>query len=317
LSKIDNIIDFSNIDKHAAEKKNSAFTIDKIFTELESVFSDAVKKNKINTEFKIHFEDNRVFIGDSGKIKKILFHIIENAIKFTQEGSVSVKSRLKDSNEVLVFSVKDSGIGIDHETAVKMYEAFNQGDESYSKRYQGLGLGLSLAKAMTELLNGRIDFESEHGNGTEFTITIPIKTGKSEGCKEQVSSRIPKILVADDNAINVLYLKTMLEKQGFSVLEASNGNEAVSILKTTEVDLILMDISMPELDGPETLSIIRKNAEKKSTPYIPVIAITAFTLNGDRNKFIQMGFDEYIKKPFEKNDILSVIRSFLGETDEE
>jgi CheY-like chemotaxis protein len=120
-----------------------------------------------------------------------------------------------------------------------------------------------------------------------------------------------KILIADDNRINILYLKTFLQKQGFKVAEASSGRKALEILMEQHIDLVLLDISMPDLDGQETLSLMRGQSEKIQNSEVPVIAITAFTLDGDREKFLKQGFDEYIKKPFKKQDIISKIHYFL------
>lgn len=225
-------------------------------------------------------------------------------------------SLLKDDLEYqeIVFYVEDEGIGIPLDKQKKIFEAFSQADESTSRKYGGTGLGLNISSSIINLLGGTLEVESIENIGSKFFFTLKLKKCKNISTKDLTKITIPKlnnndlkILVVDDNQVNLLIISEVLKKLNINYLLAENGQIAIDLCKENLFDIILMDINMPILNGLEATNIL-KNQYKIKTP---IIALTANSLEGDKNKYLEEGFDDYLSKPFNINDFLELVKKFL------
>jgi CheY-like chemotaxis protein len=222
----------------------------------------------------------------------------------------------------LLFEVADTGIGIVPAYHAKVFESFSQVDSSHSRTVGGTGLGLSISKGLVQLMGGEIWFDSEPDMGTRFYFTLPYSTPKSPashaGCRQEASAQSGKppragnrgrILVAEDEYINKILIRTLLTQAGYNVTVVKNGREAVDAWRGGVFDCILMDVQMPEMDGYEAVARIRE--AEQDGEHIPVIAMTAHAMSGDRRKCLAAGMDEYIAKPIDGNDVLQLLRQYL------
>ena len=259
-------------------------------------------------------------ISDDFLIKKILYHLLDNAVKFTQEGAISLGYSVK--NDVIEFYVKDTGIGINKDSLKKIFDYFDQEDISISRGFEGSGLGLSISKGIVELLGGKIWVESVKGIGSTFFFTIPVSepnivspltAGVDTSTlppldsleKVNLSSK-PVILIAEDDKLNYIFYVTLLKKLKVDILHAQTGLEAVEHCKNNpDISLILMDLKMPEMNGLEATREIRTFRSN-----LPIIAVTAYAMSGDEKKAFDAGCSDYIAKPFNKNDLYQKLESF-------
>lgn len=254
-------------------------------------------------------------MGDPVRIRQIIINLVNNAIKFTHKGGVTISVAMQARTEKecdLLFAVKDSGIGIPKDKQDRIFEVFAQADEKTSRRYGGTGLGLAISKKLSEMMGGRLWVESEEGKGSTFFALIrfpisdnilraqavapePSEAGENAGTGV---GRI-RILLAEDNLVNQKIAVRMLEKRGWEVVAVNNGREAVEAVGKTRFDLILMDDQMPEMSGVEATNIIRTE-EKQTGLHVPIIAMTANAMSGDREKYLAVGMDSYISKPIDR-----------------
>jgi PAS domain S-box-containing protein len=327
LNILNDILDFSKIEANKIDLTFANFNLKKLITETINLFLPQAKNKGLFLSYEINHNMPENLYGDEKKIIQILNNLISNAIKFTNQGRVHVKvesvSGNRDSTN-LIFTVEDTGVGVKKENIPAMFESFRQLDISTKKEYQGTGLGLSIVKSLVELMNGRITFESEFEKGSKVTFEIPviianqIRTSEisfsrqSDAKDEKTRHQKIKILVAEDDAINQLYLAGFLKAQGWLVDTASNGLIALEKYKNNTYDLILMDGQMPKMDGFETTQKIREleitAAEKK---HIPIIAITGYAISGDRERFISAGMDDYVSKPIDESKLINIIHSMM------
>jgi CheY-like chemotaxis protein len=280
-------------------------------------------------------------LGDSVRLGQVLLNLVGNATKFTSAGSIIVRTRtqLVEPNEVcLCFSVKDTGIGIPKEKQRLIFDPFTQADGSTTRKYGGTGLGLAIAMRLVNLMKGNLWLESELGHGATFFFTVWLGRGSSEaqetttssmGFSDERSQAGPpglKVLIAEDNPINQVVAARLLKKRGHQVIVANNGLEALEVLERNWVDMILMDLQMPELNGLEaTMAIRAREAEvRRGNPSatgsayrrnyqalggIPIIAVTASAMPSDREKVLQAGMDGYVSKPLCNDELFSEIGS--------
>jgi CheY-like chemotaxis protein/anti-sigma regulatory factor (Ser/Thr protein kinase) len=263
---------------------------------------------------------------DPVRIRQCLINLINNAIKFTQTGHVYVNvSRKQQQDKTFIqFDIEDTGIGIPLDKQDKIFELFNQADNTTSHKYGGTGLGLSISKKLTELLGGELTVISQPGVGSVFTMTIDAgqvgeasswnKYERAEEVQKEpqlkptpTENREAKIiLLAEDNPVNQQLMKVLLKKMGFEVTLVENGKLAVEALGKASYDIILMDIQMPEMNGLEATRTIRQNGIKT-----PIVAITANALKGDREQCLEAGCDDYLPKPVDKHDLEDMINKYL------
>jgi CheY-like chemotaxis protein len=252
----------------------------------------------------------RDILTDEVKLKQVIVNLLTNAIKFTENGHVFFGFSVDQDKQLLEFKVEDTGLGISEKDLRIIFDRFRRIEEDYSISLSGLGLGLSISKAYVEMLGGEIGVTSVYGKGSIFTFTIPLVYDESS--KEKIVSSDDNldvdferktILVAEDDNINYLLLKTILERKKHIVLRARNGQEAVDIsVSNSAIDLVFMDIKMPVLDGYEAFEII-----KKHRPQLFVIAQTAHSSSEVKERIIQVGFSGFITKPLDKEKIYDVI----------
>ncbi|MBP7462130.1 MAG: response regulator [Candidatus Delongbacteria bacterium] len=255
-----------------------------------------------------------MIMTDSAKLFQILANLLDNAIKFSSRGTVSLSFELHEND--LLFSVRDQGQGIDPAMYEIIFERFRQADIDIKSTHGGLGLGLSICKAYIGMMGGHIWLESELGSGSVFYFTLPCRKPFAADSgnpleiitlSTQSSRREPLILIAEDEEINYLYFNELLENNGYHTLHARNGCEALEILKAKpDISLILMDVKMPLMDGMEATRAIRKENSQ-----IPIIALTAYALEGERKRLLSMGFNEYLSKPVDDYILIETLKRFL------
>jgi CheY-like chemotaxis protein len=260
-------------------------------------------------EVLLETEFPKVIIGDQYKLSQILINLIGNAIKFTHQGyvrlSVKVKSQTKDEI-VIVFSIQDTGIGIEEDKLNLIFDRFTQANENLTRAYGGTGLGLNISKLLVQRMQGEISVTSVVGKGSEFSFYLPFKISKTERLKKEKprsyiakAEKKIKILMCEDNALNQKLAEVVIKQFDMEIDTAENGEVGVELLRKNQYDLILMDLQMPKMDGYQTTQYIRKELKLDT----PIIAITAHSLPGEKDKCIACGMNDYISKPFVKQEL--------------
>lgn len=309
MEVINNILNFSKIEAGKMTLNRTVFNIKDLIEKLVKTNKVHAKNKGIELVCSINSIINETYIGDYGKIQQILNNLISNAIKFTNRGSVCLNAEKLSEEEdmdLLKFVVEDTGIGISSEDMDKLFKSFSQVDGTYTRKYGGTGLGLIISKKLAELMSGEICVKSIKGKGSTFSLVIkiekfydlesPKEIDEVDNYENSLVSISRRILIVEDNKANQVVLNRMCSKMNSIVEIVENGKQALEILSTESFDVILMDIQMPIMDGVEATRIIREN-EKRSGEHIPIIALTAYALKGDREKFLNLGMDDYLSKP--------------------
>lgn len=323
LHIINDILDFTKIETGNMELEVFPFNLKTLANDIINSLQVNVKKKR--NELKLLF-DPRIpayILGDKNRLYQVLMNFLGNAIKFTDDGTVQLKILLVDQSElfsVIRFEIEDNGIGIPKDKQSYIFETFTQAKTDISRKYGGTGLGLAITKKLLNMHNSEITVESTEGEGTTFSFEISFsKTNEISanlGNGTEMSVFIGKrILVVDDNEINILIAKRILSKWGLEIDSAINGYEAIDKVMTEKYDLIFMDIKMPGIDGFETTGIIRdiSGAYYKE---LPIIALTASTLKNDHYKFIECGMNGHVLKPFNPEEIKKLLSGFLSKVKE-
>lgn len=312
LSIINDIVDISKIESGQMDVSISETNVNELIKYIYTFFKPEVDSKKIQLSFKNSLPENKAIIKtDREKIYTIFINLVKNSIKYCNEGSI--KMGYKKKGKYLEFFVKDTGVGIKREHMKVIFERFRQGSEFYTRDYEGVGLGLSISKAYVLLLGGKIWVESEVGKGSIFYFTIPYNTAQEE--KTGIKNLDPdngavalikklRVLIAEDNKISELVISRMVNKFSQEVLIATTGVKAVEICRNNpSLDLVLMDIRMPEMDGYEAIRQIRKFNKD-----VVIIAQSAFAQIGDREKAIEVGSNDYITKPINRDKLIILIQ---------
>jgi PAS domain S-box-containing protein len=312
VNTITNYMDISLIVSGNMSVKLKTVDLALLLQNLYTKFLPKCKAKKLEFIRQIPFYNGIHFVSDDGLLEKALSHLLDNAIKFTLEGSITLGGQYYN-NEFVLF-VKDTGSGIDQESQNAVFRIFIQGDVTSTRGYEGSGLGLSIAKGLVELMGGTIRMESEKGKGSSFYVTFQeaqdktleiISPDKTDLKKKSGESAV--ILIAEDDKTNSALIVTILKKASLNYLLAFNGKEAVELCHThPEISLVLMDIKMPVMDGFEATRNIKEFRKE-----LPIVGVTAFAMTGDREKALEAGFDEYLTKPVKYDLLLSVINKFL------
>lgn len=314
LGIIDNIIDISYLEVNQLKVNLSIFSIQKLLTDLQLFF--AIDKNQYKKEHLEMVFNNTIpeeqdqICSDHGKIKQILINLINNALKFTEKGTITISSRIE--NSILSISVEDSGIGIPLEKQSIIFERFGQVENIYTRQFGGAGLGLPISKGLIELLHGELFFESKAGIGSKFEFHIPISRNKEKirTSKLETISYIwnhKKILIVEDDDTSIAFLKEIFTKTNAEISVCYNGQEAIDRCQSGYIpDLILMDLQLPKISGIEATSIIRKTLTTT-----PIIAQTAYTSNKDKEQALKAGCNDYFSKPLEPNQLLNLINQYF------
>ncbi|HLJ87502.1 MAG TPA: two-component regulator propeller domain-containing protein, partial [Candidatus Angelobacter sp.] len=321
LEVLNDILDFSKIEAGKMELRSEEFRIAQVLNEVESMFAPrAAQKNVLLTcEIDTNIPDP--VEGDAAKLKQVFVNLVGNAVKFTERGEIRVSAKLErslDSGLELKMCIADTGIGIPPEDQRVIFEAFRQADNSATRKFGGTGLGLAISSHLIALMGGDIWVESERNKGSRFYFTtlvaLPSKNGLSMDDAVGLSHfALPSlhILLVEDNLINQKLALRLLEKHGHRVTLAHNGREALELLNESGYDLVLMDVQMPEVDGFTATRALRMR-ERSTLRRLPIIAMTAHVLLGDRERCMEAGMDGYIAKPIDSDSLFRTIRQVLA-----
>jgi PAS domain S-box-containing protein len=315
LRLLTDIIDYSKIDAGQVEIHEIPFNmnllIDQVIQEAKLNTKDTLSSDlKVLSKKALH-NDSAMFLSDEVRLKQVLLNLINNAMKFTPEGSVEIGYEYTN-NEGVVLSVKDTGLGIPKEKQTIIFERFRQVDETTKRSYEGAGLGLSITRGLVEALGGKIWLESELGKGTTFFVSLPIFSMQQPDQEVTISAEEDnpdiagmRILIVEDDPVNQRLLEEFFEGMEKDVQFAGNGQEGIEMFKMDpDIDLVLMDMKLPDMHGLEVTRQI-----KKINPQIKVIAQTAYAMSNDREKFTKEGCDGYIEKPYDMPGLFDIIRS--------
>ncbi len=308
---VNDVLDISKLESGKLSIEVRVFSLFELIEQLRSECSIAANNKGIEFEMKCQVT-HQYWEGDSVRIRQVLLNLVGNAIKFTEVGNVVVTIREDSSTKgTLMFEVTDSGIGMSSDMLSRLFERFEQADQTTTRKYGGTGLGLSITKSLVELMQGTIQVESQVGEGTRVQVSLPL-TRSVESAPEQTEVEAPdlsgaKILVAEDNQVNQFVVKGLLGLVNADVHFAANGQESVDLSQKIDFDLILMDIQMPVMDGVEACKRI-----KKIKQHLPIIALTANAFDEDKRYYIASGFDGYLAKPIDKNLLFTNLKQFIN-----
>ncbi|MEM6807045.1 MAG: response regulator, partial [Bacteroidota bacterium] len=330
LSILNDILDYSRVEAGKLDLEIKTFELSGLLDEVIALFLNSAKEKGLKLSYHMQDQVPSFIKTDPNRLRQVLVNLVNNALKFTEEGSIDILVWMSDSNrnsyehgEVceVHFAVKDSGIGIPQDMQDRIFESFQQVDNSVSRKFDGVGLGLAISRKLVNLMHGDIHVESKVGLGSTFKFTIQaivdreaekeLRPKVDEGFDKMLGDRYPlRIMVAEDNMINQTVIEGILEKMGFDIELADNGREAVDKLEEKSFDLIFMDIQMPELDGlSATKEIINRYGNEKRPV---IIAMTANAMAGVREQYLAAGMDDYISKPFKLQDLEKAI-SYWGQ----
>ena len=331
LTILNDVLDFSKIEAGRMELNPIEFALRQNVEETARIFAVAVNEKKLKLEIAVADNVPDRVVGDPDRLRQVLVNLIGNAIKFTSEGGVRLAIDVASDEQqsaTLHFAVSDTGIGIPADKQELIFESFRQADGSTTRKFGGTGLGLAICVRLVGMMGGSIRVESGPGKGSTFHFTcrfgVSRHTGDAQptdsislrnmlaavGTGESVSEPRPKlyVLVAEDNPINQRLVSRLLEKRGHKVALAASGREALAWFDRDRFDLIVMDVQMPEMDGLEVTAIIRAR-ERETGGYTPIVALTAHTMKGDRERCLEAGMDNYINKPIDAVKFLEVVES--------
>lgn len=314
LALINDLLDFARLEQNAIEFENIEFDMKELIDKLYSLMNIRAKQKNLELRLHYHSDLKKTYIGDPLRLHQILVNIVNNAVKFTKQGWVAIdiedKGGAASDRSTLVIKVSDTGIGISADKQTTIFEKFSQADASITRKYGGSGLGLAISLALIEKMGGSIMVESKVGEGSAFTLTIPMKSKRSAAIPHSSApihlSAIDtkgRVLLVEDYAPNTLVAKTLLNQIGYDCEVAHNGVEALTKFRQEKYDAVLMDIQMPEMDGIEAAYRIREIEKEQGSVPTPIIAVTARVLKDSREKCMAAGMDDFISKPFNIADL--------------
>ena len=321
LSIINDILDLSKLEAGRLNIEYLDFNLKTAIDEVLDLVRERARVKKI--DLLVDYPDEKYIgmHGDPTRFRQILINLVGNAVKFTHAGSVTIQSRVIGNapDQTIEFRVIDTGIGISKENSRRLFSDFSKADSSISRQYEGTGLGLSISKRLVELMDGKIRVESEEGVGSTFFFTLPYQKAKSDvshvvrhfGVQNFITNRALNILVAEDNKLNQRIIVATLEKFGHQAVVVENGEQAVQQVSRGDFDLILMDIRMPEMSGPEATRAIRSRSD--SLAQIPIIALTADAMEEHIRGYIAAGMNACVTKPIDRVSLVQTINEVLGE----
>ncbi|WP_241291586.1 ATP-binding protein [Pseudomonas aeruginosa] len=319
LKVINDILDFSRIERGALELECIPFNLLELVQGSALVFQHSAQQRGLALELQIQAGlENIEVCGDPTRIRQILVNLLGNALKFTEEGAIhlSLEWQALDHDVLwLTCAVHDSGIGISPERLEHMFDAFQQADSSISRRYGGTGLGLAIARTLAERMGGTLQAESKEGSGSTFTLEIPLPFQQSPAHRQQAGGDAApgaagqEILLVEDNPVNQTVIEAMLRSLGYRVTLVADGIQAVRSAERQRYDAILMDCRLPVLDG---YSATREIRAQENGRQVPIIALTANALQGDRENCLQAGMNDYLAKPFKRAELQRILQRWIG-----
>ncbi len=349
LAIVNDILDFSKIEAGHMEIEVMDFDLKNVLGDLQAIFSLQAQRKGIAFEVNVDPLVPAQLCGDVSRLRQILANLVGNAVKFTAAGSVAIDvavSKKQNTHLHIRFEVRDTGIGVERELLPHIFGAFHQQDASTSRKYGGTGLGLAICKQLVEIMGGEIGVESTAGMGSVFWFEIPVdlqkstvvqtafafdRNGTHKACEEDANSTVMslqaarekieamgcevRILVVEDNIVNQTVAVRTLKKMGCSADAVRDGSDVVGMLESSRYDLILMDVQMPKMDGFETTKAIRAYEAAQGASRMPIIAMTAHALSGDRERCLEVGMDGYITKPINVAELSGAILTGLAGRD--
>ncbi len=334
LRLINDILDFSKIDSGRFELDNTAFSLHALIEDVVKLFSLRAQQSGVALHAEISPDVPGWLAGDPIRLRQVLLNLVGNALKFTETGDVVLRvdiaaepspaeGRGAGDGDLLPirFAVHDTGIGIPADKREAIFEAFRQADGSTTRRFGGTGLGLTISSRLVELMGGRLGVESEVGRGSTFHFTVlfaPAPTPAAAPAPARPATgaeTLPAglaVLVAEDNSVNQLLVSRLLERAGCRVAVVENGERALAVLAQDRVDVVLMDVQMPIMDGLRATAELRRR-EAGTAGHTPVIALTAHAMTGDRDRCLESGMDGYVSKPVNRDELFRAIRAVLRE----
>ncbi len=312
MTILNDILDFSKVEENKLELEEAPFHLEQVLTPVCSAIQPLIDEKSIELIVENDVPNNTEFTGDCARLRQILFNLAGNAVKFTNEGHVLIRTELNSEDKHLLIIVSDTGIGIAPDKQGRVFNSFEQADSSTTRRFGGTGLGLAIVKKLTELMGGSITLKSVEGVGTQFIVTLPIPWNESEKPSPQHtpvqtrSTQNLRILLAEDNRVNALVAKGFCEKLGHTVDVAENGLVAVEKARDNDYDLILMDNHMPEMNGVEATRFIREKLRVKTL----LFAYTADVFREAHDHFIAAGADHVLTKPLQRESFADALKQF-------
>ncbi len=324
LNLINDILDFSKVESGLLELERAPFSPGECVSQSVTMVAAAARAKGLELTAVPNLNLPGIVVGDSTRLRQILVNLLANAVKFTRQGRVAITAEagaVGSGETELHFAVADTGIGIPPDRLGRLFQEFSQADTSTTRQFGGTGLGLAISKRLAELHGGRIWVESKPGVGSTFHFTIraalpvdaapPCAPAVSHTLDARFAQRHPaNVLVVDDNVVNQKVAVQLLRRLGYSPKAVSGGAEAVRVVCTEKVDLVLMDMEMPELDGAETTALIRREAPAALQPF--VASLTANAMAGDRERALAAGMDDYLTKPIRVGELQRVLASLAA-----
>jgi len=327
LAIINDILDFSKIEAGKLSLNIDVVDIKKILHEISEILNPLAKEQKLKQILIIDDNVPDTFLSDSLRVKQVLTNLVNNAIKFSDHGSLIIRVSIenyKSEQAQIKFSVADEGMGLNEDAKSKLFDAFHQNDSSNIKRFQGTGLGLTISRQLVEMLGGEIGVESTLGKGSVFWFTLPADKAENASSDEShlhdlkttsetqtAQSMLPKILAVDDNLANLKLLCALLDDLKADYDACSSGREAIVLSKENDYDLILMDIQMPNLDGIETTRKIRE-FDKRFVKQRAIVALTAYALEEEKQNILKSGFNDCLTKPIDMQALTTTVEHWTG-----
>ena len=319
LNIINDIFDLAMVEQSEIKIREDVVFIRDIYTELKNQLQEVLSESNKNDNIRINSKIDssiatRQIITDKSKVIQVMSNIIKNAVKYTHNGEISFSLMFVEGN-YLSIKVKDTGIGIPKDKLEIIFEFFRQGDDSHTRKYEGVGIGLAISKRIANAMGGTIKVESELDMGSEFTFSFPltiIEENMINPEKENTSFTVPdlsgkNILIVEDDTIGMGMIVNLLKPSKCKIINAVNGKEAIEVIKANpETDIILMDLKMPVMDGFEATRAIRKEFSD-----LPIIALTAYSLQKDKRKALDAGCNDIITKPIKKEIMFNKLQDFL------
>jgi signal transduction histidine kinase len=324
LKVINDILDFSRIERTGLELEHIPFNLGELFTECVHSFQHAAQQSGLALELRQpEGFDGWQVLGDPTRIRQILVNLIGNALKFTERGGVRIEPSCQVLDDRLIWltcTVTDTGIGIASDELGRMFVAFQQADSSISRRYGGTGLGLPIARNLAERMGGTLRAQSQEGKGSVFTLEMPLALSQKPALAKDKGTPAPRtnvpasghnhhVLLVEDNPVNQTVIEAMLRSLGYEVSVVGDGAQAVDSVREQRFAAVLMDCRLPVVDGYESTRRIRRLPEREA---LPIIALTANALLGDREACLEAGMNDYLAKPFKRTDLQQLLQRWLA-----
>jgi CheY-like chemotaxis protein len=317
LSFINDILEINRLESNNVHVEKIKFNLVELVNNINQSFSGFISKNNINFKLDLDIDGNENLIGDPTKLSQILINLINNSIKFTKNGEVILKINTvkeKDNKITLKFVVQDNGIGIPEDKIANIFDSFSQGSVEINRTYGGTGLGLSIVKKIIEILDSEIHLESKVNKGTKFYFNLDfdksdLKTISSIETNQIISHENLKgkrVLLVEDNKINQMITKKMVENKGMICTIIDNGEDSIVAMENNKFDMVLMDVHLPGINGTVATAEIRK-----FDTITPIIALTAISLNENREMLLSYGMNDVVTKPFAPEHFYNVISSYF------